>query len=103
MAKKSKSNPALPTVRADGSPLRAAPYLRVSTKRQADGEVSIPSQRVLCEKFCADHGYTLAREYVDAASGTSDEARPQFRRMLAACRTGFKNLALSGIFAGLGA
>ncbi len=66
---------------------RAALYLRVSTKRQADGEVSIPSQRDLCRRFAIDRGYQICAEFVDAGSATDDRARPEFRRMLAAAST----------------
>jgi site-specific DNA recombinase len=66
------------------SGLRAVPYLRVSTKRQADGEVSIPSQRDLCTRYALDRGYEIVAEYVDTGSATDDRNRPAFRRMLAA-------------------
>ncbi|CDM58998.1 MULTISPECIES: hypothetical protein [Rhizobium] len=33
-------------------PLRAAPYLRVSTARQAEHDVSIPDQRKQGEAYC---------------------------------------------------
>jgi site-specific DNA recombinase len=63
---------------------RAAIYLRVSTKRQADGEVSIPSQRDLCTRYAEGRGYKVCSEFVDAGSATDDRNRPEFRRMLAA-------------------
>lgn len=63
-------------------PKRAAIYLRVSTTKQAKGEVSIPSQRDLCTRFCTDKGFSIAAEFVDAGSATSDKERPEYRRML---------------------
>jgi hypothetical protein len=33
-------------------PLRAALYMRVSTGRQAEGDVSLPSQRDLTSRHC---------------------------------------------------
>ena len=41
------------------SPLRAALYLRVSTTRQAEHDVSIPDQRKQGEAYCATRGYQL--------------------------------------------
>jgi len=45
-------------------PLRAALYLRVSTTRQAEHDVSIPDQKRQCEAYCAARGYQL--ENLDA-------------------------------------
>ena len=47
-------------------PLRAALYLRVSTARQAEHNVSIPDQRKQGEACCAARGYQLVETFVDA-------------------------------------
>ena len=39
--------------------LRAALYLRVSTARQAEHDVSIPDQKRQGEAYCASRGYQL--------------------------------------------
>lgn len=41
-------------------PLRAALYLRVSTARQVEHDVSIPDQRKQGEAYCASRGYASA-------------------------------------------
>ena len=41
------------------APKRAALYLRVSTGRQAEGEVSLPSQRDLTRRYCEAQGWTV--------------------------------------------
>ncbi len=56
-------------------------YLRVSTKRQLKGEVSIPSQRKGCTLHCQQIGKPVLDEFVNGATGT-DEARPAFQRMV---------------------
>jgi hypothetical protein len=57
------------------APLRAAVYLRVSTGRQAEGEVSIPSQRDLTTRYCLSNGWIVVDEYVEpGASATDDRA-----------------------------
>jgi len=42
-------------------PLRAALYLRVSTARQAEHDVSIPDQRKQGETFCPRAGWNWSR------------------------------------------
>ncbi len=44
-------------------PLRAALYLRVSTARQAEHDVSIPDQKRQGEAYCASRGYQLVETY----------------------------------------
>ncbi|WIJ25823.1 recombinase family protein [Devosia sp. RR2S18] len=49
-----------------------AAYLRVSTMRQADGDVSLPSQQHQIEAFCQARGWTVTQSFVDAGvSGTN--------------------------------
>jgi len=63
--------------------VRAALYLRVSTKRQAEKDLSIPDQRKQLEGFCKQRGWTVAAEFVEpGASGTTDDRRPAFQAML---------------------
>jgi DNA invertase Pin-like site-specific DNA recombinase len=45
------------TASASTIPLRAALYLRVSTARQAEHDVSIPDQRKQGEAYCFSRGY----------------------------------------------
>lgn len=45
------------------APSRAATYLRVSTGRGAEGEVSIPSQRDLTTRHCLSNGWNTGRVY----------------------------------------
>jgi site-specific DNA recombinase len=71
---------------SDHTAPRVAFYLRVSTKRQADGEVSLPSQRNLLTRYAAERSYRVVTEYVDQGSATDDSNRPAFRRMLAAAQ-----------------
>ncbi len=51
-------------------PLRAALYLRVSTARQAEHDVSIPDQKRQGEAYCQSRGYQLAaRERIRISGG----------------------------------
>jgi len=64
------------------APRRAALYLRVSTGRQAVGDVSIPSQRDLTRRFCEARGWAVTEEFVEPGASATDDRRPAFQRML---------------------
>ena len=57
-------------------------YLRYSSDRQ--NEQSIEGQRHVCEKYCADMGYTIVGEYADRALSASKDTdkRVDFQRMI---------------------
>nr|WP_312352026.1 recombinase family protein [Brucella intermedia] len=64
--------------------LRAALYLRVSTARQAEHDVSIPDQRKQGEAWCAARGYQLVETFVEAGASATNDRRPEFQRMIEA-------------------
>jgi site-specific DNA recombinase len=67
---------------------KAAIYARVSTTRQADGEISLPDQIAQCEAYCARQGWSVAATYVEPGASARDDDRPQFQEMIyAATRT----------------
>ena len=68
----------------DVQPKRAALYLRVSTGRQAAGDVSIPSQRDLTRRYCESHGWAVVEEFIEPGASATDDRRPVFQRMLEA-------------------
>jgi site-specific DNA recombinase len=63
-------------------PLRAALYLRVSTVRQAEHDVSIPDQRKQGEAYCSARGYDLVETFVDAGASATNDRRPEFQRLI---------------------
>ena len=71
-----------------GAPLRAALYMRVSTGRQAESDLSIPDQHRQATAYCEARGWTVAAEFVDAGlSGTTDN-RPELQRLLEIATSG---------------
>ncbi len=64
--------------------LRAALYLRVSTARQAEHDVSIPDQKRQGEAYCASRGYQLVETYVEPGASATNDRRPEFQRMIEA-------------------
>jgi site-specific DNA recombinase len=65
-------------------PLRAALYLRVSTARQAEHDVSIPDQKRQGEAYCLSRGYQLVETYVETGASATNDRRPEFQRMIEA-------------------
>ena len=68
-------------------PLRAALYLRVSTGRQAENDLSIPDQRRQAKAYCVSRGWEIAADYVEPGVSATDDRRPEFQRMIDAATT----------------
>jgi site-specific DNA recombinase len=66
---------------------RAALYLRVSTARQAEHDVSIPDQKRQGEAYCQSRGYQLVETYVEPGASATNDRRPEFQRMIEAGTT----------------
>ncbi|UPK35259.1 recombinase family protein [Bradyrhizobium sp. 186] len=67
--------------------VRAALYLRVSTGRQADSDLSIPDQRRQAKAYCASRGWDIVADYVEPGASATDHRRPEFQRMIDAATT----------------
>src|SRR6266487_2676733 len=67
--------------------VRAALYLRVSTGRQADSDLSIPDQRRQAKGYCASRGWEIVADYVEPGASATDDRRPEFQRMIDAATT----------------
>jgi site-specific DNA recombinase len=61
---------------------RAALYLRVSTTRQAEVDLSIPDQRSQTAAYCERHGWQVVADYVEPGASAMDDQRPEFQRMI---------------------
>ena len=74
----------LPDPLADESqpPVQAALYMRVSTGRQAEHDLSIPDQRCQLKSWCRANGYHVVAEYVEAGASAGDDRRPSFQQMI---------------------
>jgi DNA invertase Pin-like site-specific DNA recombinase len=62
--------------------VRAALYLRVSTGRQADSDLSIPDQHRQAKGYCAARGWEIVADYVEPGASATDDRRPEFQRMI---------------------
>ncbi len=63
------------------APTPAALYARVSSDRQ-DVDLSVAAQLRALRNYAAQHGYVVAREYVDEAESGRVADRPEFRKLL---------------------
>ncbi|MGV6876028.1 recombinase family protein [Pseudochelatococcus sp. B33] len=64
--------------------VRAALYLRVSTARQAEHDISIPDQKRQGEAYCESRGYQLVETYIEPGATATNDKRPEFQRMIEA-------------------
>jgi len=71
-----KATPAL------ASPGRAALYLRVSTGRQAENDLSIPDQRRQLQAYCQAKGIEVVAEFLEPGATATDDRRPGFQKMM---------------------
>ena len=63
-------------------PSRAALYLRVSTGRQAESDLSIPDQRRQLASYAESKGWAIAAEFVEPGNSATDDKRPAFQAMI---------------------
>jgi site-specific DNA recombinase len=65
-------------------PTRAALYLRVSTVRQAEKDLSIPDQRKQVTAYCRGKGWPVVHEFEERGASATDDKRPVFQEMIEA-------------------
>ena len=74
------------TARRQEPELAATPnvvlYLRVSTGRQAEQDLSIPDQRAQARAWCESRGWRIVAEYVEPGASATDDRRPEFQKMV---------------------
>jgi DNA invertase Pin-like site-specific DNA recombinase len=73
---------------------RAALYMRVSTGRQAEYDLSIPDQRRQLEAWCRAQGCTVAAEFIESGASAGDDRRPVFQQMIERACDGEQAFAL---------
>jgi site-specific DNA recombinase len=61
---------------------RAALYMRVSTGRQAEHDLSIPDQRSQLNSWCRAKGQIVVAEFIEPGASAGDDRRPVFQQMI---------------------
>jgi site-specific DNA recombinase len=77
-----KPNKQVQRTQAQTPELRAVLYMRVSTGRQAEHDLSIPDQRQQLQSWCRGHGHAVTAEFVEAGASATDDRRPVFQQMI---------------------
>ena len=60
----------------------AAIYVRVSTSRQAEADLSLPDQVAQCKRFCEQRGWEVAEVFTEPGASALDDERPVFQEMI---------------------
>lgn len=71
--------------------IRAVCYARVSSKEQAEKELSIPAQLEAIRNYCKQKGWKLVHEYIDAGKSAKTDDRTEFQRMIAMAKKQNRN------------
>lgn len=61
---------------------KAAIYVRVSTARQAESDLSIPDQASQCRAYCERQGWKVVDIFTEPGASALDEDRPAFQEMI---------------------
>ncbi|NGO62461.1 recombinase family protein [Rhizobium daejeonense] len=62
--------------------MKAAIYVRVSTTRQAESDLSIPDQVSQCRSYCDRQGWQVVDVFTEPGASALDEDRPAFQEMI---------------------
>ena len=65
--------------------MNAVLYLRVSTGRQAEKDLSLPAQQKTCTTFAHNQDFTIAKIFQDAGESALSADRPAFLEMIDYC------------------
>ena len=72
-------------------------YLRVSTDRQAEKDLSLPTQLESCKQFAKKCDLRVAKIFEDAGESARTSDRPAFLEMIDFCLTHSKSLNLKAV------
>src|SRR4051794_14055471 len=68
--------------------MRAAIYVRVSSRGQADVGSSLETQEAAARAYCAEHWYDVGAVYSDVHTGTEMRERPHLTALRSSVRAG---------------
>lgn len=63
--------------------MQAAIYVRVSTSRQAERDLSLPDQVAQCRAYCERRGWVVVEVFSEPGASALDDDRPAFQEMIA--------------------
>lgn len=74
-----------------GESAKVVAYARVSSKEQAQKDLSIPYQLQQIRNFCIEKGFKLIGEYVDGGKSAKSADRPAFQKMIGISKSKIKH------------
>lgn len=63
--------------------MKVAIYVRVSSERQAEKELSIPAQTKAIQQYCQEKGWIIVNEYIERGKSAKTDDREEFQKMIA--------------------
>lgn len=63
--------------------MKVAFYVRVSSDRQAEKELSIPAQVKAIQQYCQEHGHIIVSEFIEKGKSAKTDDRDEFQKMIA--------------------
>jgi site-specific DNA recombinase len=63
--------------------VKVAIYVRVSSERQAEKELSIPAQMKAIQQYCQENGWIIVTEYIERGKSAKTDDREEFQKMIA--------------------
>ena len=61
-------------------------YTRVSTKEQAEGNLSLETQKKACDLHAAKHAYNIAAYFGGTYESAASDERKEFKRLIEFCK-----------------
>jgi site-specific DNA recombinase len=69
-------------IAAANSAVRASLYMRVSTSRQDEHDLSVPDQQAQLTSWCKAKGWEIVAEFIEPGATASDDKRRVFQQMV---------------------
>lgn len=66
--------------------MKVALYARVSSEKQAEKDLSLPSQLKALREYALKRQWTIVEEFIDEAESARTANRPEFQRMIASAK-----------------
>lgn len=63
--------------------MKVAYYVRVSSERQAEKELSIPAQIKAIQQYCMEKNWSIIGEFIEKGKSAKTDDRPEFQKMIA--------------------
>jgi site-specific DNA recombinase len=61
-------------------------YVRVSTDKQAEKELSLPAQLLACRQYAVQRNWQIIEEFIEPGASARTADRPELKRLLSRCR-----------------